>query len=59
MEDMPTFKSVGVCMKMDVKEVKAVRVIPSLDEIVYSYVDNKLTFEIPELTCYQAVEIDY
>ncbi|MCQ2519354.1 MAG: beta-galactosidase trimerization domain-containing protein [Lachnospiraceae bacterium] len=56
LEDMPEFKDVSVTIKTD-KAVKAVRSIPSLEEIAFENKNGELSFAIPYVQCHSAVEI--
>lgn len=59
LEDMPEFKNVKVSMKPGVSEITGVRTVPSMSGIPYVYENGCLSFAIPYLCCYQAIEIDY
>ena len=39
--------------------VKSVRIVPQQQELEFKYENNMLTFEAPEFTCHQMIEIQY
>lgn len=64
LEDMPEFKDVEVCVKLadiglSADDITAVRTVPALEKVAFTVEDGQLSFAIPKLCCYQAIEVDY
>lgn len=58
LEDMPEFRDFEVSLRPDAKEIKSVRMIPSPEQVPYTYIDGVLKFKVPYLRCYQGIEIN-